>query len=233
VTERRPGRRALGAVAAAALVGGYLGVAAAAHLVPWEAQPAPSKGHPAAAAAAESTPAEQSTPADQSTPAEQSTPAGQSTPAPAQALWDLIPGAVQAAGCPAVKVSLGAIAVRDCSRVGYGTATADARVTYYLFAGNADLDRAYADFLIAAHVSQGAGNCANFRAYRPPCETGLANREPLMTGRAVEFTHQGFADLVSTDEQRHVLVYLTARDGPAMLKWWVYPARWIVAGGAG
>jgi hypothetical protein len=51
-----------------------------------------------------------------------------------------------------------------------------------------------------------------------------------MTGRAVEFTHQGFADIVSSDEQRHLLLYATARDGQALLSWWLDPHRWLVTG---
>jgi hypothetical protein len=51
-----------------------------------------------------------------------------------------------------------------------------------------------------------------------------------MTGRAVEYTHGGFADVVSSDEQQHVLVWVTAKDGQAMLAWWLNPQRWLVAG---
>ena len=125
---------------------------------------------------------------------------------------------------------LGAIAVRNCSGVSYGPGKTGALVSYYLFADGTALEKAYADFLNAAHVRQDAGNCDRFRSFRPPCETAIKNGNPVMTGRAVEYTHGGYADIVSSDEQHDVLVWVTARDGRAMLAWWVYPQRWLVTG---
>jgi hypothetical protein len=120
--------------------------------------------------------------------------------------------------------------VRNCSGVSYGPGKTGALVSYYLFADNTALDKAYTAFLNAANVAQDAGNCAGFRSFRPPCETAIRNATPAMTGRAVEYTHGGFADVVSSDEQQHVLVWVTAKDGQAMLAWWLNPQRWLVAG---
>jgi hypothetical protein len=227
-------RRALGAAAAVALVGIYLGVAAVAHLAPWHKAAAEGSaaasgssppGHEAPAAAPDSSP---DTSPD--TSPDSSSGQGSSASPAAQALRDLIPAGVRAAGCPTGKLLLGAIAVRNCSGVSYGPGKTGALISYYLFADNATLDRAYAAFLNAANVAQGAGNCGDFRSFRPPCETAIRNATPAMTGRAVEYTHGGFADIVSSDEQRHVLVWVTAKDGKAMLTWWLNPRRWLVAG---
>jgi hypothetical protein len=200
----------LAVVAAAALVGIYLGIAAVAHLTPWQDKAAPSASPGRTASAAASGPA--------------------SAAQASQGLLGLIPAPVRAGGCPGGKRLLGATEVRNCTGVPYGTGRAV--VTYYLFADKAALEAAYGDFLTAAKVRRGGGNCADFRSFRAPCETAIRNAHvsPVMTGRAVEFTHQGFADIVSSDEQRHLLLYATARDGQALLSWWLDPHRWLVTG---
>jgi hypothetical protein len=222
----RAGRGVLGVAAALGLVGTYLAIAAAAHLTPWHA-----------AATSASTPATSASPVFSASPSSPpgvpgSAPAtlGASAPAAAQALLDLIPRGVRGHGCPVGQLILGAIAVRNCSGVSYGPGKADAVMTYYLFTDDAAMNHAYAEFLAAAHVRQGSGDCAGFTSFRAPCETAIKNASPVMTGRAVEFTHAGEADVVSSDEQRHVLVYITARDGQAMLKWWLHPDQWLVTG---
>jgi hypothetical protein len=227
--ERDPARRrrgVLGLAAALALVGVYLGIAAAAHLTPWRA----ASSSAASSSDSPASPAPPSIQAASGSTGPASATAGPSVPSAAQALLDLIPGGVRAHGCPAGHLALGAIAVRDCSDVSYGPGKPGAVVTYYLFGDNNAMGRAYADFLTASHVRQGTGNCGDFRAFSPPCETAIKNANPVMTGRAMEFTHAGAADIVSSDEQRHVIVYITARDGQALVKWWVRPDQWLVTG---
>jgi hypothetical protein len=213
-------RRALGAGAAVALVGIYLGIAAVAHLAPWhgrtvaEGSVAPASPSPSHAASAATSPGPAST-----------------ASSPAQALRNLIPAGIRAHGCPAGKLLLGAVAVRNCSKVSYGPGKTDALVSYYLFADNAGLEAAYASFLHAAGVQQeSGGNCGRFRSFRPPCETAIRTANPLMTGRAMEYTHGGFADIVSSDQQDNLLVWVTAKDGRAMVKWWVNPRQWLATG---
>jgi hypothetical protein len=221
----------LAVAAAVVLVGIYLGIAAAVHLAPWHATTAaegPATGSGTGSGTG-SAPGSGTGSGTGPTPGHEAS-ADASPASPAQALRDLIPAGVRAGGCQAGKLLLGAIAVRNCSGVSYGPGKTGALVSYYLFADNTALDDAYAAFLTAAHVPRGTGHCGGFRSFRPPCETGIRNSSPVMTGRAVEYTHSGFADIVSSDEQRHVLVWVTAKDGQAMLTWWVYPQRWLVTG---
>jgi hypothetical protein len=234
----------LGGAAAVALVGIYLGIAAAAHLTPWQrTSVAATPGGPrtgsgtgsgsgTGAGSGTGSGAGVSSGAGSGRPSAAASPdaSGPSSgpPSPAQALQDLIPGSIRAGGCSPGKLMLGATAVRNCSGVSYGPGKTGALVSYYLFADNTTLDKAYTGFLAAAKVPRGTGNCDRFRSFRAPCETKIRNSSPQMTGRAVEFTHQGYADIVSSDEERHVLVWVTARDGQAMLKWWVYPQQWLV-----
>ena len=227
--SRLPPRNALGVAAAVALVAVYFGIAAVAHLTPFNKTPAanihppgPASSGPAsqsASAASAPSPAPDPDP-DPSAPVS----------SPAQALLNLIPSSNQGSGCPTTKNFLGAIAVRECTGVPYGTGSADAAVTYYLFANDPALNNAYADYLSAFGIREGAGNCEDFKSYVPPCETAITNTNPRITGRAAEFTYKGYADLISSDEQQDVLVYMAAPDGQALLNWWLYPGRWIVTG---
>lgn len=222
--RRSPGfrRRALGAGAAVALVGIYLGVAAVAHLAPW---------HGRTVAESSVAPASPSPSPGQATSTATSPAPATTASSPAQALRNLIPGSVFAGHCPAGKLQLGAVAVRNCSKVSYGPGTTDAQVSYYLFADDNALEAAYAAFLHAAGVQQeSGGKCDRFRSFRPPCETAIRTANPLMTGRAMEYTHEGFADIVSSDQQDNLLVWVTAKDGPAMVKWWVNPRQWLAKG---
>jgi hypothetical protein len=209
----------------------YFGIAAVAHLTPFN-KTAAANIHPTGPAS--SGPASQSgsvTSAPSPAPDPDPDP-DPSAPvnSPAQVLLNLIPSSNQGSGCPTTKNFLGAIAVRECTGVPYGTGSADAAVTYYLFANDTTLNKAYADYLSAFGIQEGAGNCEDFKSYRPPCETAITNTNPHMTGRAAEFTYKGYADLISSDEEQYVLVYMAAPDGQALLNWWLYPGRWIVTG---
>jgi hypothetical protein len=224
--SRLPLRNALGVAAAVALVAVYFGIAAVAHLTPFNKTAA--NIHPIGPAS--SGPASQSASAASApSPAADPDP-GAPVNSPAQVLLNLIPSGNQGSGCPTTKNFLGAAAVRECTGVPYGTGSADAAVTYYLFANDTALNKAYADYLSAFGIREGAGNCEDFKSYRPPCETAITNTNPHMTGRAAEFTYKGYADLISSDDQQYVLVYMAAPDGQALLNWWLYPGRWITRG---
>ena len=226
--SRPPPRNALGVAAAVGLIAVYFGIAAVAHLTPFH-QAASSvriitsgqPSHPGLAqgSSADAAPSPSPDP-DASAPVN----------SPAQVLWNLIPGGVRSSGCRIAKTYVGAIAARRCTGVSFGSGPGHAAVTYYLFADNTALYQAYADYLRAVRIQEGSGNCEDFKSYRPPCETAITNAVVHMTGRAVEFTYKGDDDLISTFEQKDVLVYITDPDGPALLKWWLYPANWIVTG---
>jgi hypothetical protein len=217
--------------AAVGLVAVYFGIAAVAHLMPFTSAPSSAVVLPSSQA---STPGEsQQGSADSSSSSSSSSSSvpipDRSAPAssPAQALLDMIPGSVRSTGCRATPDYAGAIAVRQCTGVSYGSGTPNAAVIYYLFADDTALNQAYADYLKVAKMREGTGNCGGFKSYLPPCETAITNAKINLTGRAAEFIYKGKNGLISTYAERNLLVYIAAPDGSALLKWWLFPGNWV------
>jgi hypothetical protein len=206
-------RNTIGIAAAVALVAGYLGVAAAAHLSPFPAK---------TVAAASSAPASQGNGTSPS-------PAGSPDPAPDpsplsdyQILLSKIPSVVQGTdNCANAGTSFGAMAVSQCGRQ-HGLA-AGIIIRYYLYPGPAAL-RAGFDALLKKERFKKQAPCTSgtdFVDFIAECESAFTSTSPAMTGRIAEYVNTSNQPIIVTsDDQQHVMVVMVGTNDGALLAYW-------------
>jgi hypothetical protein len=223
-------RKILGVVAAAAVIVVYLGVAASAHLAPF--------GKPVAVVTHSPTPTPHPTPTF-SMPTPSPTPDTSPDTSPDavptitsdEALWNLIPGNVRTSNCKAITPTDQATEEIACTDAIYNAQTEGGYLYYYLFPNSTTLDTSYTNnFLTPLSISSDEGNCGSFTAFKATCETGWNNTNPSINGRLAEYLYKGFNTLTWTEEQQHIMVYLSGVNGTQMLNWWLYPDKWVVTG---
>ncbi len=166
-------RNTVGVAAAIALVAGYLGVAAAAHLSPFPADTV-------AATSSQSPSTRPSTSAGSSTSTSTSTsPAGSPDASPDvsptsdyQILLSKIPGAVRSpSNCPFAGTQYGATAASQCSRLsGLGAKT----IIYYLYPSSAALTSGISSLLNSVHFHKAAASARP--AASSPTSSSTASR---------------------------------------------------------
>ena len=223
-------RKILGVVAAAAVIVVYLGVAASAHLAPF--------GKPVAVVTHSPTPTPHPTPTfSMPTPSPTPDPSPDTSPDAVptitsdEALWNLIPGNVRTSNCKAITPTDQATEEIACTDAIYNAQTEGGYLYYYLFPNSTTLDTSYTNnFLTPLSISSDEGNCGNFTAFKATCETGWNNTNPSINGRLAEYLYKGFNTLTWTEEQQHIMVYLSGVNGTQMLNWWLYPDKWVVTG---
>jgi hypothetical protein len=205
-------RNTIGIAAAVALVAGYLGVAAVAHLSPFPAK---------TVAAASSAPASQGNGTSPS-------PAGSPDPAPDpspssdyQILLSKIPSVVQGAdNCANAGTSFGAMAVSQCGRLhGLGAGT----IIYYLYPGPAALRTGF-DTLLKKEKFKRQSLCTSgtdFVDFIAECESAFTSTSPAMTGRIAEYANTSNQPIIVTsDNQQHVMVVMVGTNDGALLAYW-------------
>ena len=149
-----------------------------------------------------------------------------------QALWNVIPGTVRTSNCKAITPTDQATEEIACTDAIYNSQTEGGYLYYYLFANSTTLDASYTNnFLTPLSISSDEGSCGNFTAFKATCETGWNNTNPAINGRLAEYLYKGFNTLTWTEEQQHIMVYLSGVNGTQMLNWWLYPDKWVVTGG--
>jgi hypothetical protein len=212
-------RNTIGIAAAIALVAGYLGVAAVAHLSPFPAK---------TVAAASSAPASQGTGASLS-PDVAPDPAPDPSPSSDyQILLSKIPSVVQGANnCANAGTSFGAMAVSQCGRLhGLGAGT----IIYYLYPGPAAL-RAGFDALLKKEKFKRQSECTNgtgFVDFIAECESAFTSTSPAMTGRIAEYANTSNQPIIVTsDNQQHVMVVMVGTNDGALLAYWKQ-RQWVV-----
>ena len=212
-------RNTIGIAAAVALVAGYLGVAAVAHLSPFPAK---------TVAAASSAPASQGTGASLS-PDVAPDPAPDPSPSSDyQILLSKIPSVVQGANhCANAGTSFGAMAVSQCGRLhGLGAGT----IIYYLYPGPAAL-RAGFDALLKKEKFKRQSECTNgtgFVDFIAECESAFTSTSPAMTGRIAEYANTSNQPIIVTsDNQQHVMVVMVGTNDGALLAYWKQ-RQWVV-----
>jgi hypothetical protein len=223
-------RKILGVVAAAAVIVVYLGVAASAHLAPF--------GKPVAVVTHSPTPTPHPTPTfSMPTPSPTPDPSPDTSPDAVptitsdEALWNLIPGNVRTSNCKAITPTDQATEEIACTDAIYNAQTEGGYLYYYLFPNSTTLDTSYTNnFLTPLSISSDEGNCGSFTAFKATCETGWNNTNPSINGRLAEYLYKGFNTLTWTEEQQHIMVYLSGVNGTQMLNWWLYPDKWVVTG---
>ena len=215
-------RNTVGIAAAIALVAGYLGVAAVAHLSPFPAQTVAATS-PAPATAPAST--------GGTSPSSAGSPDAAPDPTPTsdyQILLTKVPSAVQAAGtCANDGTQVGAIAVSECSRL---QGLAAGTIFYYLFSGPAALATGLAAFLGNVKFSrQSACTTGNeFVSFIAECESAFTSTSPSMTGSIAEYANTDNQPIiVTTDRQQRVMAVMVGTNDGDLLAYWKQ-LQWVV-----
>jgi len=210
-------RNTVGIAAAIALVAGYLGVAAVAHLSPFPAKTVAATSSQSASTGPSSSPA--TTPA--TTPA--TSPAGSPDASPTsdyEVLLSKIPAAIQGRdNCHLTGTQYGATAVSQCSRLTVPAGT----IIYYLYPSQAALSAGLGTFLASVHFKKQrectTGN--DFTDFLTECRTAFHNQTPFMTGSIAEYTSTSNDPIiVSTDNQQNVMAVLVGTNPGDLLSYW-------------
>ena len=210
-------RNTVGIAAAIALVAGYLGVAAVAHLSPFPAKTVAATSSQSAGTGPSTNPA--TTPA--TTPA--TSPAGSPDASPTsnyQVLLSKIPAAIQGRdNCHLTGTQYGATAVSQCSRLTVPAGT----IIYYLYPSQAALSAGLGTFLASVHFHKQrectTGN--DFTDFLTECRTAFHNQTPFMTGHIAEYTSTSNDPIIaSTDNQQNVMAVLVGTNPGDLLSYW-------------
>ena len=210
-------RNTVGIAAAIALVAGYLGVAAVAHLSPFPAKTVAATSSQSAGTGPSTNPA--TTPA--TTPA--TSPAGSPDASPTSdygVLLSKIPAAIQGRdNCHLTGTQYGATAVSQCSRLTVPAGT----IIYYLYPSQAALSAGLGTFLASVHFHKQrectTGN--DFTDFLTECQTAFHNQTPFMTGHIAEYTSTSNDPIIaSTDNQQNVMAVLVGTNPGDLLSYW-------------
>jgi hypothetical protein len=206
-------RNTVGVAAAIALVAGYLGVAAAAHLSPFPAKKVSATSSQSAGTGSGTNPA--------TTPA--TTPAGTPDASPTSdydVLLTKIPGAIQGRdNCRLTGTQYGAIAVSQCSRLNLGAGT----IVYYLYRSQATLSAGVSSLLSGAnfHKRRECTTGADFTDFLVECQSDFHNQTPFMTGTIAEYTNTSNQPIIITsDKQQNVMAVLVGTNPGDLLSYW-------------
>ena len=212
-------RNTIGIAAAIALVAGYLGVAAVAHLSPFPAK---------TVAAASSAPASVG---NSTSPSPGGSPDATPDPSPTsdyQILLSKIPGDVQGTkNCQNAGTSVGAIAVSQCSGI---PGLAAGAIIYYLYSSPAALSNGFSAFF-AKHKFKKESECTSnkkFTDFITECESDFTSTSPSMTGRIAEYVNTSNQPvIVTSDNQQHVMVVMVGANDGDLLAYWKQ-LKWMV-----
>ena len=210
-------RNTVGIAAAIALVAGYLGVAAVAHLSPFPAKTAAATSSQSAGTGASTNPA--TTPATTPATSPATTPAASPT-SDYEVLLSKVPAAIQGRdNCHLTGTQYGATAVSQCSRLSVPAGT----IIYYLYPSQAALSAGLSTFLAGVHFRKQrectTGN--DFTDFLTECRTEFHNQTPFMTGSIAEYTSTSNAPIiVSTDNQQNVMAVLVGTNPGDLLSYW-------------
>ena len=213
--SRRLNRNTIGVAAAIALVAGYLGVAAAAHLSPFPAE--------TVAAASSQPPSTGPSTSPSTGPSTSTSPAGSPDASPTSdydVLLSKIPAAIQGRdNCHLAGTQYGATAVSQCSRLNVPAGT----IIYYLYPSPAALASGVSRLLSDNHFHKNrectTGN--DFTDFLVECQTDFHNQTPFMTGTISEYSSTSNAPIIVTsDNQQNVMAVLVGTNPGELLSYW-------------
>jgi hypothetical protein len=206
-------RNTVGVAAAIALVAGYLGVAAAAHLSPFPAK--------TVAATSSQSQSPSTRPSTSTSPA--GSPDASPDPSPTSdydVLLSKIPTAVKSqSNCPNAGTQYGAIAVAECSRLKLAAGV----IFYYLYPSSAALASGVSSFLkgVSFHKERECTTGSDFTDFLVECQSDFNNKTPFMTGSIAEYTSKGNAPIIVTsNRQQNVMVILVGTNAGDLLAYW-------------
>ena len=210
-------RNTVGIAAAIALVAGYLGVAAAAHLSPF-----PDKvASPRSSQSQSQSPSTGPSTSPGTSPA--TSPAGSPDASPTSdydVLLSKIPQSIRnQSSCPNAGTQFGAIAVSQCNRLNVAAGT----IQYYLYPSSAALTSGVSQLLSSARFRKErectSGN--DFTDFLVECQSDFHNQTPFMTGTIAEYISKANAPIiVSTDKQENVMAVLVGTNAGELLAYW-------------
>ncbi len=215
-------RNTVGIAAAIALIAGYLGVAAVAHLSPFPAKKVSS----ASSSQSSSPPASTS-----SSPAASPDPSADPTPSSQfDILLTKIPPAVRGQNnCKNTGTGFGATAVSQCQQLqGLGAGT----ILYYLYPSRAALAAGFSNFLKTVKFSRNRActTNGNFSDFLVECESDFTIKTPGMTGSIAEYVNSSSSQnpvIVSTDNEQDVMVIMVGTNDGDLLAYW-NKLEWVV-----
>jgi hypothetical protein len=217
-------RNSVGIAAAIALVAGYLGVAAVAHLAPFAAKAAP----PAPSQSQGTSPPASTNSNPASSPA-----ASASTSPPTQfdTLMAKIPPAIRTqpnpAGCKNPGTAFGATAVIQCQHLQGIPAQV---IIYYQYSSRTALAEGLSTYLTAAKFRKirecTTGN-SSFTDFLADCQSDYTIKRLTLTGSVAEYTNGTQAIIVSTDNNQHVMAALVGTNAGELLAYW-NQQEWLV-----
>jgi len=208
-------RNTVGIAAAIALVAGYLGVAATAHLSPF-----PAKTVSATSSQSQSP----STGPSTSPGTSPATSPAQSPDASPTSDYDVllskIPQSIRSqSSCPNAGTQFGAIAVSQCNRLNLAAGT----IQYYLYPSAAALTSGVSQLLSSAHFrkQRECTSGSDFTDFLVECQSDFHNQTPFMTGTIAEYiSKDNDPIIVSTDKQENVMAILVGTNAGDLLAYW-------------
>jgi hypothetical protein len=211
-------RNTIGIVAAIALVAGYLGAAAVAHLSPF-----PAKTVAAASSAPPSAGNNSPSPDGSPDPAPDPTPTSDF-----QILLSKIPGTIKGTNnCANAGTAVGAIAVSECTSLPGLAATT---IFYYLFSDSAALGNGFSSFLENEKFKRHFECTSNdkFVSFIPQCESAFTSTSPNMTGSIAEYVNKDNQPIIVTsDNQQQVMAVMVGTNDGDLLAYWKQ-LQWVV-----
>ena len=204
-------RNTLGVAAAIALVAGYLGVAAVAHLSPFPAK--------TVAATASQSPG---------TGTSTGTSASTSPTSDYQILLTKIPRTVLSQNnCRNAGTAVGAIAVSQCARL---QGLAAGTIFYYLFPSSAATATGFSNFLKTEKFSK-SRECTTsnkFTDFLTECESAFTSTTPNVAGTIAEYVNTSSEPIIVTsDSQQKVMAVMVGTNAGDLLAYW-RQLNWVV-----
>ena len=170
-------RNTVGIAAAIALVAGYLGVAAAAHLSPFPAETVAATSSHSPGTGTSTGPSTSTSPASSPDASPDASPTSDY-----QILLSKIPAAVRSQShCPFAGTQFGATAVSQCAKLsGLGATT----IVYYLYPSSAALTSGISSLLSGAHFrkTQECTTGGEFTEFLINCQSDFHNQNPVHDG---------------------------------------------------
>jgi hypothetical protein len=210
-------RNTVGIAAAIALVAGYLGVAAAAHLSPFPAKTVSATSSQSQSQSPSTGPSTSPGTSPATSPAE--SPAASPT-SDYDVLLSKIPQSIRSqSSCPNAGTQFGAIAVSQCNRLNLAAGT----IQYYLYPSAAALTSGVSQLLSSAHFrkQRECTSGSDFTDFLVECQSDFHNQTPFMTGTIAEYiSKDNDPIIVSTDKQENVMAILVGTNAGDLLAYW-------------
>ncbi len=228
-------RNTLGIAAAIALVAGYLGVAAVAHLSPFPADTVAATSSQSPGTGTSTGPGTGTSTAPGTGASKSPSPNGSPDASPDasptsdyQILLTKIPSAVRGqSGCPNAGTMFGATAVSQCGGL-HGLAAGT--IVYYLFPSPAALATGFSNLLKKATFRKSRECTTNdkFTDFLIDCKSDFTSATPNVKGSIAEYTNTSNQPLIVTsDSRQNVMVVMVGTNDADLLAYW-RQMKWVV-----